>query len=185
AKAVVELPSPYVGVVSELHAQAGDTVPVGAALISFTLDAPEGEAPAPEEEKAEPNLVGYGAAPASGRPARRARRGTAAAPASEAAVIEAAPHDAIAPAVAEPVMGERPRSTPPVRKYAKDLGVDIALVAAGIADGIVSRKDVDEYLASVSSTPAFVSPPPEQTPERRQMRGETRIPIRGVRKATA
>lgn len=181
AKAVVELPSPYAGVIAELHAQAGDTVPVGSALISFTLSAPPETEAGESEEKAEPNLVGYGAAPASGRPARRARRGLPVAPSSDAAVNEAAPHDAIAHVEVEPAVGERPRSTPPVRKYAKDLGVDIALVAARIGDRIVSRNDVDEYLALTSASPGRASATPESTPGR----GETRIPIRGVRKATA
>ncbi len=121
AKAVVELPSPYAGVVSALHAAAGDVVEVGAVLISFDLAGQEGETPQPEAEqaarpaveqnapddKAQPNLVGYGAAPrSSGRPQRRARSG-ARPPAGgdtsliEAAVLEAAPHDVIRDARAD------------------------------------------------------------------------------------
>ncbi|MGB3374172.1 MAG: biotin/lipoyl-containing protein, partial [Microbacterium sp.] len=80
AKAVVELPSPYEGTVATLHAGAGDTVLVGAPLIAFDVAGSEPERASGAdvadagEEKAEPNLVGYGAAPASsGRPARRAR----------------------------------------------------------------------------------------------------------------
>src|SRR5690606_405079 len=82
AKAVVELPSPYDGVVVGLHAEAGDTVAVGAPLIAFDVAGQEAsappdaaqEAPAEAEPAAEANLVGYGAAPASGsRPRRRAR----------------------------------------------------------------------------------------------------------------
>ena len=78
AKAVVELPSPYEGTVSTLHAEAGQTVAVGAPLIAFDVLGEEPAAPSPSSEpgeKAEPNLVGYGAAPtASGRPARRTPR---------------------------------------------------------------------------------------------------------------
>src|SRR5690606_21977280 len=81
AKAVVELPSPHAGVVSALHAQPGDVVEVGSVLIAFDVDgeeaapaAPAAAAAEPEEEKAAPNLVGYGAAPrSSARPQRRAR----------------------------------------------------------------------------------------------------------------
>src|SRR5690606_32210392 len=116
AKAVVELPSPYEGTVASLHARAGDTVLVGAPLIAFDIAGAEPEAveaaPAADaadagEVKAQPNLVGYGAAPASsGRPARRARRGTPsdAAARADAAVLEAAPHDALPPSVAEPTV---------------------------------------------------------------------------------
>ncbi|GAA2851307.1 dihydrolipoamide acetyltransferase family protein [Microbacterium arabinogalactanolyticum] len=202
AKAVVELPSPYEGTVSTLHADAGDTVAVGAPLIAFDVAGAEPEAPAPAadgkqadaEETAQPNLVGYGAAPASGaRPARRARRGAASvAPEADAAVIAAAPHDALPPAVAEPVVGERPRSTPPVRAYAKRRGVDLVLVAAEVGDRVITRSDVDAYADRVGAATAgpaehddagaaALTAPSAPAGERAQ----TRIPIKGVRKATA
>ena len=97
AKAVVELPSPFDGVVQQLHAEPGDTVDVGATIVTFELEddsaapagraaaAPAGrvaaqpriEASAPADpDGPEPNLVGYGAGrETSGRPARR-RRGS-------------------------------------------------------------------------------------------------------------
>ncbi|WP_460773964.1 dihydrolipoamide acetyltransferase family protein [Microbacterium sp. GXF7504] len=92
AKAVVELPSPYAGVVRGLHARAGDVVAVGAPLVSVDAEGeePAEEAPAeptaaepPEERTAPaqadaeapgPNLVGYGAAAASDAPPRRRPR---------------------------------------------------------------------------------------------------------------
>src|SRR6478736_5114661 len=84
AKAVVELPSPFAGVVTALHEQPGTVVEVGKPIVSFEIEgdddggsgAGSGEAPA----KREPTLVGYGAMPeGSGRPARRARTFAAAA----------------------------------------------------------------------------------------------------------
>src|SRR5690606_21510683 len=70
AKAVVEHPSPYDGTVTTLHAEAGETVEVGAPLIAFEVGGSEPDEPAPaesgseeSEEKTPPNLVGYGAAP--------------------------------------------------------------------------------------------------------------------------
>lgn len=164
AKAVVELPSPYEGTVSQLHAAAGDTVPVGAPLIAFTL-AEDDSGPVPvAEEPAEPNLVGYGAAPASGRPARRARRAT------EGTRVAVLP-DRDAPPGDLPD-AERPRSTPPVRMYAKERGVDIALVAHEVGDRVITRADVAAF---AERSDAHQPPHPRQT----------RIPIRGVRKATA
>lgn len=197
AKAVVELPSPYEGTVATLHAAAGDTVAVGAPLIAFDVAGEEPRTPAaPAEaaaqEKAQPNLVGYGAAPASGqRPARRARRGGATpAAAADADVLVAAPHDVLPPSVAEPVVGERPRSTPPVRAHAKRLGVDLALVAAEIGDRVITRADVDAYAERAGATgaitvetgPVFSPAPPAAAPGER---AQTRIPIKGVRKHTA
>jgi len=210
AKAVVELPSPYEGTVATLHAGAGDTVLVGAPLIAFDVAGAEPE-PAPDadaadaadpaaadEEKAQPNLVGYGAAPAaSGRPARRARRGAPsdAAARADAAVLAAAPHDALPPSVAEPTAGERPRSTPPVRAHAKRLGVDLALVAAEVGDRVISRADVDAYAERVGAGASGDSTrPTAPAPSEQQLfapsdssgdRAQTRTPVKGVRKATA
>lgn len=200
AKAVVELPSPYEGTVSTLYAEAGETVAVGAPLIAFHVEEEEppvassGAAQEAPAEKAQPNLVGYGAAPtSSGRPARRARRRGAPQPSGsvDTAVLEAAPHDAM-PSVAVEAVLERPRSTPPVRAYAKGLGVDLVLVAAEVGDRVITRADVDAYAERVGAGAASTAPAPEHgmagasRPVPREDRPrETRIPIRGVRKHTA
>lgn len=202
AKAVVELPSPYEGTVASLHADAGETVAVGAPLIAFDVAGAEGEsAPKVAEaeetsEKAQPNLVGYGAAPSSGaRPARRARRSAASAAsesAADAAVLEAAPHDAVPPSAAEPATGERPRSTPPVRAYAKRRGVDLVLVAAEVGDRVITRSDVDAYAdrigapeAELTADATEVSVPADIAAPARGERAQTCVPIKGVRKHTA
>lgn len=204
AKAIVELPSPHAGVITSLHAAAGDVVLVGAPLVGFEIEG-QGE-PAPDapaataefEEGSGPNLVGYGAAPSNGRPQRRARRagaGSAAATtvAADVDVRVAAPHDDIAVLPAPPERGERPRSTPPVRAYAKGLGVDLVLVAAELGDRVISRADVDAYrerlvqrgeglAAEVTAAPSSVAAPVRPVTGER---ATTRIPVRGVRKHTA
>lgn len=195
AKAVVELPSPYEGTVSTLHAEAGSTVAVGAPLIAFDIagaDEDSGDG-VPSGDATQPNLVGYGAAPAAaGRPARRARR-TGSAPVADTAVLEAAPHDARPAAHVEPTI-ERPRSTPPVRAYAKRRGVDLVLVAAEVGDRVITRDDVDAYAERVGAAPATDRPestvraaePPITSPDGASgVPREVRIPIRGVRKHTA
>jgi len=205
AKAIVELPSPHAGVITSLHAAAGDVVLVGAPLVGFEIegqDAPAPEAPvaaAAVEEGSGPNLVGYGAAPSSGRPQRRARRAAAGSVAATTTVATdvdvrvAAPHDDIAVAPAPPVRGERPRSTPPVRAYAKGLGVDLVLVAAELGDRVITRADVDAYrervvhrgeglTAGTAATPAAAPAPARAAAGER---ATTRIPVRGVRKHTA
>jgi 2-oxoisovalerate dehydrogenase E2 component (dihydrolipoyl transacylase) len=207
AKAIVELPSPHAGVIASLHAAAGDVVLVGAPLVGFEIegqDAPEsatpatGAAAAEVEEGSGPNLVGYGAAPSSGRPQRRARRASAGAVAATTVTADvdvrvAAPHDDIAVVPAPPVRGERPRSTPPVRAYAKGLGIDLVLVAAELGDRVITRADVDAYrerlvqrgegaAAEAPSASAAVAAPVRRTTGERAI---TRIPIRGVRKHTA
>lgn len=191
AKAVVELPSPYEGTVTTLHAGAGDTVAVGAPLIAFDVEGEDAPAPVTDDEaeKPQPNLVGYGAAPSTGgRPARRARRAGAGASALDTAVLEAAPHDALRSVGSGAPVIERPRSTPPVRAYAKGLGVDLVVVAATVGDRVITRRDVDDF-AALGTAPADSSMTREHvhrtsealSPDER----EVRIPIRGVRKHTA
>lgn len=203
AKAVVELPSPYEGIVSTLHAGAGDTVAVGAPLIAFDVPGEsDGHGPSADSsagssagDAAQPNLVGYGAAPSSSaRPRRRARRAAATVPAADTAVLEAAPHDAT-PAPSVELAIERPRSTPPVRAYAKRRGVDLALVAALVGDRVITRADVDAYAertTEVEHARSSTSAPPldELRVEPADLGSasaarEVRIPVRGVRKHTA
>jgi 2-oxoisovalerate dehydrogenase E2 component (dihydrolipoyl transacylase) len=200
AKAIVELPSPHAGVVTALHAAAGDVIEVGSVLISFDVAGAEPAASAPvqaapaeaaptpsaeadhSDETARPNLVGYGAAPrGSGRPQRRARAGARPPAGIDTAVLEAAPHDVIHTPEPAEVVRERPRSTPPVRKLAKEMGVDLALVEASGATGLITRADVESYAARVHTVEAAAAAPAAPPSGERV----TRTPIRGVRKHTA
>ncbi|MGV9321344.1 dihydrolipoamide acetyltransferase family protein [Streptomyces sp. NPDC003660] len=199
AKAAVELPIPYDGVVRELRFAEGTTVDVGTSIIAVDVSggaapepapaAPAEPAPAPAEE-AEPQgrtpvLVGYGVAASSTK--RRPRKGP------EVAVV-AAPaelngHGAAAPAPAPAPVKERPLAKPPVRKLAKDLGVDLALVTPSGPDGIITREDV--HAAVAPAEPVVEAPVPAQAAAPapavavQDSARETRIPVKGVRKATA
>ncbi|MEW1820324.1 dihydrolipoamide acetyltransferase family protein [Arthrobacter sp. NPDC080031] len=214
AKAVVELPSPFAGTVAALHEQAGSVVEVGKPIVSFEVDdagAPPSavagsdevassevastESPAESAAKREPNLVGYGAVvDKSGRPARRQRM-FAGAPGREPvrepvpAVEPVRAVETIAPPAVPSgpaVEHERPRSTPPVRKLARDLGIDLELVEGTGPGGLITRSDVQEFAAgsqapvSVSETAPAAAPAVGVSAER-----ETRTPIKGVRKFTA
>ncbi|MFI9121502.1 dihydrolipoamide acetyltransferase family protein [Streptomyces bikiniensis] len=129
AKAVVELPVPFEGVVRELRFPEGATVDVGEVIITV---APPDAAGPPEEPVRTPVLVGYGAAAAP--TARRARRAAPApAPAGRGA--------------------DRPRAKPPVRKLARDLGVDLDRVRPSGPHGDVTREDV-RTAAATSAGPA-------------------------------
>ncbi|RLK49560.1 dihydrolipoamide acetyltransferase family protein [Microbacterium telephonicum] len=188
AKAIVEIPSPYAGTVTALRHAEGDVVPVGEVILAVEVAA--------GDDDVLPNLVGYGAAPRSdARPRRRARGAGAA-----TAVVEAgsrAPHDDLPPD-ASPLTGpvERPRSTPPVRTLARELGVDLAAVAGTGPDGLIVRADVER--AAAAATPVRTSGPDSvagsevaasarserEVPVGPDVR-EVRIPVRGVRKQTA
>lgn len=206
AKAVVELPSPFAGVIKELHEQPGSVVEVGKPIVSFEVPDDAGASPsqpsaglaAGEGEstavtpKREPNLVGYGAVvEAAGRPARRPRNfAPAAAPAgtSSPAVEPAGTKPAVTSSpVAEPVDTtpvERPRSTPPVRKLAKDLGLDLAQVRGTGPGGLITRDDVQGFAGHPEEPAPAAGPAPKDVATRPGAR-ETRTPIKGVRKHTA
>ncbi|OFR91265.1 branched-chain alpha-keto acid dehydrogenase subunit E2 [Micrococcus sp. HMSC067E09] len=212
AKAVVELSSPYAGTIAALHAEEGDTVDVGAPVVTFDLGGDDGGDDAPASDGAEesgsgdgrvPTLVGYGAAAEKGRPARRARRGVGqAASAAATASAPAAPTEAPATAPAAPAAasgsGERPRSTPPVRLYAKQNGVDLETVTGTGAHGVITRADVEAAINGGSAAgpagPASAAAPAAAAAVGaaagavRTLGGRERevsVPVKGVRKATA
>jgi pyruvate dehydrogenase E2 component (dihydrolipoamide acetyltransferase) len=195
AKAVVELPSPFAGVIRELHEQPGTVVEVGKPIVSFEVLDDAGPAPAghaapsrgvtpdgqtaageePASPKREPNLVGYGAVvESSGRPARRPR--------NLPPVVEPAGTTVIEARAGVP-SGDRPRSTPPVRKLARDHGVDLALVTGTGPAGLITREDVQEFLRLGSAGQAAL--PAGQVRAGGEGERETRMPIKGVRKHTA
>ena len=78
--------------------------------------------------------------------------------------------------------GPRPLAKPPVRKYAKDLGVDLGTLTGSGAGGCITRADVDAAVAARSAAPATA--PAAAAPTADGAR-EQRIPIKGVRKHTA
>ena len=78
----------------------------------------------------------------------------------------------------------RPLAKPPVRKYAKDLGVDLASVPGSGPGGVITRADVDAAAnGAAPGSPAAVPQPTSGTGSRSE--GDQRIPIKGVRKHTA
>ena len=178
AKAAVELPSPYAGVVTELHAAEGDTVDVGTPIITIDVAASApaaaaaaqpaaAETAAAEPEERQSVLVGDGPRGATRRRARKAAPDTPSAhPAFNVAPTQP-PADA-------PETRHRVLAKPPVRQLAKSLGVDLATVQPTGPNGTVSRADVEQ--AAAAPTPARAVAPAGR---------ETRVPVKGVRKHTA
>jgi pyruvate dehydrogenase E2 component (dihydrolipoamide acetyltransferase) len=176
-KAVVELPSPFVGTVVELMAAAGETVSVGAPLIAIdsatagatpAIDtAAERDTPSADAVDADekvPMLVGYG--PSESPPSRRRRNGSGhreRVPAQTPAPSPATP--------ATPATSTRPLAAPPVRFMARQNGVDLADVSGHGPGGIITREDLAAYLAGSAAPDASAR--------------ETRAPVRGVRKHMA
>ncbi|MFG2990832.1 dihydrolipoamide acetyltransferase family protein [Streptomyces sp. NPDC048257] len=216
AKAAVELPIPFDGVVHALLFEEGTTVDVGQVIISVQTEGGAGaEAPVavaetapaaaaeaaaePAPEARQPVLVGYGVSTASTkRRPRKAPAGTAAQNGSAAPAAPAAPAvPAPLPAVPAQPSGERPLAKPPVRKLAKDLGIDLASVVPTGDGGVVTREDV-HAAAAAALTPQAAEPAAAQAaapasapvavaaaPAADAAARETRIPVKGVRKVTA
>jgi pyruvate dehydrogenase E2 component (dihydrolipoamide acetyltransferase) len=166
AKAAVELPCPWAGTVGELLVQPGETIEVGTPIISIDTG---GEAPAATagDDEAVPNLVGYG--PRQGSVTRRARRAQGTAAAAPVPQHTAEPE----PEPEPPRNGAVPLAKPPVRKLAKDLGVDLRSVNGSGEGGVITRSDVEAAAVPAPSAPAA------------SVGGVRREPIRGVRRATA
>ncbi|WP_210414742.1 dihydrolipoamide acetyltransferase family protein [Microlunatus elymi] len=178
----------------------------------------EGQEAQPQQAdpgKREPVLVGYGAR--AGSTKRRARKVADKPEEPHAAVADAFGTDhpvsyrhgepaPLHPVPAEPVgdplpqpgqphaephpSGGRVLAKPPVRKLAKDLGVDLAAVNGSGPGGVITRDDV-ESAASNAPEPASKGPELVEGPESDTTRApapgrqDVRIPIKGVRKATA
>jgi 2-oxoisovalerate dehydrogenase E2 component (dihydrolipoyl transacylase) len=188
AKAIVELPSPFAGVVAALHAGAGDTVEVGAPLLSVELGGEmagtdtAGDAP----DAAEPNLVGYGASADAVAPRRRARAGAGGETGPETGGASGTAGADDAGGEGSPTGAERPRSTPPVRTLARELGVDLQHVRGTGANGLITRADVES--AARADTAGGARDARADLGAADVTHGiptETRTPIKGVRKATA
>ena len=198
AKAAVELPSPFAGKVSALLVEAGQTVDVGVPIIEIEVAGAEPDrpaaavvgaaAPAKEAPKREPVLVGYGVAESA--TTRRARKAGGAPAAPAAPLPTASPVPAPAASVAAPVAPATavaaPRTAPThvlakplVRKLAKDLGVDLTTITPAREDGVITREEV-ERAASAPAAPAAVAAPAPAA-----LAADRRVPIKGVRKATA
>ena len=192
-------------------AVGGDAAPVAAAPVA-TSDDEEIEAgkiggPAPGGRVAV--LVGYG--PRMTEAKRRPRKGgtaTSVPVATTAPAATAVPAGQAVVAPAEAAMrplsaavaggGGKALAKPPVRKLAKDRGVDLSQVAGSGEGGIVTRTDVEAYATrglglagqaagtvagaadSGAGSTAYIAPVFATTGER-----EVRIPIKGVRKMTA
>ncbi len=204
AKSLVELPCPFDGVVTEILVAVGETVDVGTPIITVDVDpdgppaagAPEAAAQPPQDVRTQQAddagsgavLVGYGTVEAA--PSRRARRASSGA--ETAPTPEPAP--AAAPVAAPPAApssdGEHPvLAKPPVRKLAKDLGVDLSTVTPTGPGGIVTREDVlaraKENEPKVLATYANDDQPWLASGTVSLDGRSTHVPVRSVRKRTA
>src|SRR5918996_3297188 len=168
-KATAEIPSPYSGKVARLHVKEGDIVPVGTVLVTIGDGEPAGALEGTVEALFQPHEESV-----------PPREGEVAQPEAEVAQEVAEPPDEVAaePATPEPA-AEAPTSvkaTPPVRKLARDLGVDLATIQGSGPGGRILREDVEASVAA---------PEPAAEPAAARVLSGTRMPFRGVRRMIA
>ena len=166
AKASVELPCPFAGTVAELHVAEGAIVPVGSPIITVeTVDAPTGRG-APGRARGLRRARGRGRA-ASASPHLGGRRGPATRHRAEAQHRSRRHRQHRRRSRRCPSEGTSVRAKPPVRKLARDLGIDLATVTPTGAQGEVTRGDV-MGAGSATAQPARPARPAPQRPRRRR-----------------
>lgn len=165
AKSVVELPSPFAGVVTALHGEPGETIDVGAPVLEVadaaasestgTPTAVEKEAYREEERAGSGNvLIGYGTSERGTSGRRRPRAHAVALSNAQIGPSPTAPDAGVAGAADAPATrrvdpasvapARRPVAvrSPLVRRLARDLGLDVHAIVATGHDGAVTRADV-------------------------------------------
>lgn len=182
-KAIVEVPSPFEGKIKELRGKVGEKVEVGSVFVVFDV-AGDDESPAEAGSRKEV-LVGYG--PEEGGGKRRKQRKIGRRKGDDESSAEGSDQPVAALA------------TPPVRKLARELGVDIDELKGSGPDGRVTREDVQA--AANGSAPAAAPAPATAPPAARAAATSTpaaspkprvsddtedeRIPVRAIRRSIA
>ena len=132
-KASMEIPSSHAGVVKEVKVKLGDKVAMGTVVL--VVEASGGAA----------------AAPAAAAPAAAAPAAAASAPAAAASAPAAAPAAAAAPAVSQGSVttGKLAHASPSIRKFARELGVDLGKVPGSGPKGRITQLDVQNFVKGV------------------------------------
>ncbi|MFI5667831.1 dihydrolipoamide acetyltransferase family protein [Streptomyces sp. NPDC051704] len=182
AKAMVEVPCPYGGVVTARFGEEGTELPVGAPLITVAVGAGADEAVESEDSGSGNVLVGYGTDHSRTARRRRVRPGSAApavaaAPQPAPAAVVTTPV-ATTPVVTTPVVGPVPVISPLVRKLARDHGIDLRALRGSGPEGLILRADVEAARRAPEQAPVTV-PAAAAAPE-----GE-RVPLKGLRGVVA
>jgi pyruvate dehydrogenase E2 component (dihydrolipoamide acetyltransferase) len=152
-KASMEIPASHAGVIKELRVKVGDKVAEGSLLL--ILEEGDAAPAAPVAEKpAEEKPAAKAAAPAAPAPAAAAP----AAPAAPAAAAPAPVAPAAAPVAADSAAAALSHASPSIRKFARELGVDLARVAGNGRKGRITQEDVQNFVKGVMAAPASAAP---------------------------
>jgi pyruvate dehydrogenase E2 component (dihydrolipoamide acetyltransferase) len=161
AKAVVEVPCPFEGVVTATYGGAGESLAVGAVLLTVGAPAEGFREPgvAVPEQGSGNVLIGYGTSETPRRQ-RRTRRAPRTPDVRKAPAVQVSPAVRKRPGVISPL----------VRRLARDNGVDLGSITGTGPSGIIRRHDVEQELARRVEVPRTAG---------------RRIPLKGLRKTVA
>ena len=159
AKAVVEVPSPYTGIVEKLYASAGDIVATGAPLVDFSETTTTGTKP--EAAATEDAATVVGNVPTGG---------------------EVLQETAIAGGSRRQKQG-RIKATPSVRTQAKRLGIDLAEIVPTGKNGQITNADLESFVAKGKVQARSRSSRPQEIAGRSdQLRGPRRVMAQSMAK---
>ena len=198
AKALVELPTPFSGTVLELLVHEGQVVHVGAPIIRIQLEAEKTSVAPTTESNSERTEILVGSGPRNEETSRRKR--TSRNYGTKAAVRADVPHSQIPkasipkPSIPKPSILSVPApqletlasinvrvialAKPPVRRLARDCGVDLLSLIGSGPEGSITHEDV---LAAANVMKNGANPTKNIVDDSR----ETRTPIQGVRRVMA
>jgi len=146
-KATMEIPSPSAGVVRELKIKVGDKVSKGSPIL--LLSATAGAAPAAAASAAPATSAPLAAPAPAQAPSRPAASAPAAAPAPSPRPVPREPQEEV---------GAMPHASPSVRKFARELGVDLRQVQGSGPKGRILHTDVQAFVkGALSKGPTQVS----------------------------
>ncbi|WP_031512777.1 dihydrolipoamide acetyltransferase family protein [Streptomyces sp. NRRL F-5123] len=207
AKAVVEVPCPYGGVVTARFGEEGESLAVGRPLVTVAVGSGDAAGMQPPGAAGDGGgaaagdsgdggqgsgnvLVGYGTGGAAGRRRGRVRAGgrrpvPAAAPTTPGPAPTASPPPPVPapPPVSVPAgAGAGPVAviSPLVRRIAREHGLDLRTLAGSGPEGLILRSDVERAITAPAAAAAPTAPAPAAVPE-----GAERVPLRGIRRAAA
>ncbi|HEY6282196.1 MAG TPA: dihydrolipoyllysine-residue acetyltransferase [Burkholderiales bacterium] len=132
-KATMDIPSPYGGVVKALKVKVGDKVSEGTAVLAIDVNEETAAAPAPSRQ---PHSTGSEqASPSSG--------------VSKGAGVTPHPAQKVVPSPPLPAMetrGHLPHASPSVRRFARELGINLTLVGGSGPKSRILKEDVQAYV---------------------------------------
>lgn len=154
-KATMEVPSPYAGTVQSIRVEVGDRISEGAVILTLAERSAGGASAAPVPEK---TAGGAQKASVADSAPREPITSPAVAPTPTVPAAPAEPRPPPATPKSAEVSGSRVHASPSVRRFARELGVDLGLVSGSGPKGRILKDDVTAFTRKALSGPVIGAP---------------------------